>query len=105
MHSRADTYEPSGGSTMDRSTPPRTNMRTALYDHDGVTVADVPPPACGSDDVQVRVRAAALNRADLGMAAGHRHGGQGGPGTALGMEWAGEVVALGANVTGFRVGD
>jgi NADPH2:quinone reductase len=80
-------------------------MRSVIYDHDGVTVADLPEPSFGADDLQVRVRAAALNRADLGMASGQRHGSQGGPGTTLGMEWAGEVVAMGANVTGFAIGD
>ena len=38
------------------------------------------------------MRACGLNRADLGVAAGHKHGSIGGPGTIVGMEFAGEVV-------------
>ncbi|MBX3622659.1 MAG: zinc-binding dehydrogenase [Rhizobacter sp.] len=64
---------------------------------------DIPEP--GPEEVLVRVRACGLNRADIGMAAGHAHGSQGGPGTRLGMEWAGEVVRCGARVTGFQPGD
>jgi NADPH2:quinone reductase len=45
----------------------------------------------------VRVRAAALNRADLATLAGERR--------VLGMECAGDVVEIGAEVNGFRVGD
>ena len=46
----------------------------------------------------VRVRASGLNRADLGVAAGHAHGRMGGAGTILGLEFAGEIVAVGAEV-------
>ena len=49
-------------------------------------------------EVLVRVRAAGLNRADLPMAAGHMHGSAGGAGTILGLECAGEVVEVGAEV-------
>ena len=38
------------------------------------------------------MRACGLNRADLGVAAGHKHGAIDGPGTIVGMEFAGEVV-------------
>jgi NADPH2:quinone reductase len=53
----------------------------------------------------VRVRAAGLNRADLLMAAGHRHGKLGGAGAVAGLEWSGEVVEVGAEVRDFRTGD
>jgi NADPH2:quinone reductase len=55
--------------------------------------------------VLVRVRACALNRADLGMTKGHVHGSRGGVGTVLGMEWAGEVAELGPEVKGVKIGD
>lgn len=60
---------------------------------------DVPQPAAG--EILVRVRAAGLNRGEL--SAGH---GLLKPGTekTLGLEAAGEVVALGTNVTQFTVG-
>jgi NADPH2:quinone reductase len=51
------------------------------------------------------VRAGGLNRADLGMTKGHAHGAQGGAGAVLGMEFAGEVVELGAESTGVAIGD
>jgi NADPH2:quinone reductase len=67
---------------------------------------DVPIPACKPNEVLVRVRAAALNRADLHVAAGGRHGRSGGPGSIIGIEWAGEVVEVGTEVPGgFAVGD
>lgn len=53
----------------------------------------------------MRVRAAGLNRTDLGVIAGGMHGSQGGVGTVPGLEWAGEVEQIGANAKGFRVGD
>ncbi len=59
--------------------------------------ADFPEPAVGPDDVLVRVRACGLNRVDIFT----REGEQGVRPTLphiLGMEVAGDVVALGANV-------
>jgi NADPH:quinone reductase len=76
-----------------------------VADPKGFAFAEVEPPRPGPDEVLVRVRAAALNHADLGVLAGRKHGAIGGPGTIIGMEWAGEVLALGADVTEFRVGD
>lgn len=71
----------------------------------GLQIQSVDVPEPGPDEVLVKVRACGLNRADLGMAAGHAHGAQGGPGTRLGMEWAGEVVRTGANVKDYKPGD
>ena len=53
----------------------------------------------------MKVRAAALNRADLTTARGLPHGSHGGVGAAVGLEWAGEVAAVGAEVTGHAAGD
>jgi NADPH2:quinone reductase len=55
--------------------------------------------------VLVRVRACGLNRADLGVAAGNKHGAIGGPGTIVGMEFAGEVVEVGAEVSAVKPGE
>jgi NADPH2:quinone reductase len=71
----------------------------------GLQIQQVAVPTPGVDEVLVRVRACGLNRADIGMAAGHTHGSQGGPGTMLGMEWAGEVVDFGAGVQGLQRGE
>ena len=53
----------------------------------------------------VKVRAAALNRADLAVARGIPHGRHGGIGAAVGLEWAGEVVETGAEVEGYAPGN
>jgi NADPH2:quinone reductase len=79
-------------------------MRAYLLTPDGPAVQDVAVPEPRPGQVRVRVAANALNRADLGMAAGGMHGARGGVGTVLGMEWAGEVEALGADVDGLQVG-
>lgn len=80
-------------------------MKAAIRGANGLEFVTLPTPRPGEDDVLVRVQAGALNRADLGMLAGHKHGTLGGAGTVLGMEWAGQVVAVGARVTGYALGD
>lgn len=73
-------------------------MQAIVVSPEGPRLATVAMPSVGPDDVLVRVHAAALNRADLHVAAGHRHGASGGAGAVIGIEWAGEIVALGATV-------
>ncbi|MBR0651955.1 zinc-binding dehydrogenase [Roseomonas terrae] len=80
-------------------------MRAAVVTAEGVKVQPVAIPAPGPEEVLVRVRAATLNRADLGVAAGGSHGSMGGAGTILGLDFAGEVAAIGSGVTGVAVGD
>lgn len=80
-------------------------MKAAIRGEQGLELVDVEAPKPGPEEVLVRVRACALNRADLGVLAGHMHGKVGGAGTVLGMEWAGEVVETGARAHGFAVGD
>jgi len=69
-------------------------MKAALVTQNGVEMRDVPAPVAERNQVLVRVRACALNRADLAVAAGHKHGAIGGPGTIVGMEFAGEVAEV-----------
>jgi len=73
-------------------------MKAAVVTENGVQLRDVPEPTPKPTEVLIRVRAAGLNRADLAVAAGHAHGRVGGLGTIVGMEFAGEVVAVGAEV-------
>ncbi len=73
-------------------------MKAAIVTENGVRVQDAPEPKPGPQQVLVRVRAAGLNRADLGVAAGHAHGSLGGPGTIIGLEFAGEVAEVGSEV-------
>lgn len=80
-------------------------MKAYVYGASGAAIADIPKPVPKGTQVLVRVRACALNRADLGMAKGHVHGSAGGVGTVLGMEWAGEVAELGPDAKGVAVGD
>jgi len=80
-------------------------MRAAVVTADGVQLRELPRPTPGPEEVLVRVRAATLNRADLGVAAGGSHGAIGGVGTVLGLDFAGEVVAVGSGVTGVTPGD
>ncbi|MCB1547831.1 MAG: zinc-binding dehydrogenase [Hyphomicrobiaceae bacterium] len=80
-------------------------MKAAVVTENGLEIKDVPEPKPGPAQVLVRVRAAGLNRADLIVLSGRKHGSQGGPGTIIGLEWAGEVVAVGSEVTGVKAGD
>jgi NADPH:quinone reductase len=80
-------------------------MKAYVLTEAGPKIADIPQPRATGEQVLVRVRAACLNRADLAMARGHAHGSRGGAGTTLGGEGAGEVVAVGPDAKGIKVGD
>lgn len=66
---------------------------------------DVPRPAPGEGHVLVRVRASALNRADLLQRQGRYPAPAGSPADIPGLEFAGEVSALGPGTTLWREGD
>src|SRR5438874_13346613 len=71
---------------------------------DVLQLGDLPDPAPGPGEVLLRVRATAVNRADLLQ----RQGLYPPPPTAspiLGLECAGEVIEVGAAVRGWRPGD
>lgn len=88
-------------------------MKAILFptfgDADVLQPGDAPVPEPRPSDLLVRVHAAGVNRADLI----HRKGGYGradfGDSAIMGLEIAGEVIAVGADVpddpTGYRVGD
>ena len=80
-------------------------MRAVVLTETGPELRDIPKPEPKPGQILVKVHANALNRADLAMAAGHLHGARGGVGAVLGLEWAGEITALGEGVTGFAPGD
>ncbi len=80
-------------------------MKAAVVTENGLALRDIPAPVPAANEVLVRVRAAGLNRADLGIAAGHAHGSMGGPGAIPGIEWAGEVAAVGGEVSHVKPGD
>jgi len=80
-------------------------MRAYVLTAEGPSLRDTERPSVQETDVLVRVRAAALNRVDLGLARGLMHGGAGGVGAVLGVEWAGDVVSVGAEVPYLQPGD
>ncbi|MDQ3800488.1 MAG: NAD(P)H-quinone oxidoreductase [Acidobacteriota bacterium] len=63
------------------------------------------PPQPAGKEVLVKVRAAALNRADLLQRRGLYPAPKNFPERILGLEFAGEVAAAGENVSGFKPGD
>ena len=80
-------------------------MKAVVLTGEGLAVRDVPAPEPKPSEVLVKVAASGLNRADLIMAAGRAHGALGGAGAIAGLEWAGEVAAVGADVPEFKPGD
>ncbi|MBI5130251.1 MAG: zinc-binding dehydrogenase [Rhodopseudomonas palustris] len=80
-------------------------MKAYVYGANGAAITEIDKPAPKGAQVLIRVRACGLNRADLGMTKGHAHGAAGGVGAVLGMEWAGEIEALGDEAWGCKVGD
>ncbi len=80
-------------------------MKACVVGEKGVEVREAPKPSPKANEILIKVRAASLNRADLAVASGHRHGPIGGSGTVVGLECAGEVEAVGAEVTDFKPGD
>jgi NADPH:quinone reductase-like Zn-dependent oxidoreductase len=84
-------------------------MKAALHrvhgGHDVLEIADVPDPGVGPGDVLIAVRATALNRLDILQ----REGPALLPGFSLphiaGMDVAGEVAAVGSEVSTHAVGD
>ena len=69
-------------------------------------IQDVPTPEPRGDQIRVRVRACGLNRADLMQARGNYPAPKGAPQDIPGLEYAGEVDAIGPNAVGpLKVGD
>lgn len=84
-------------------------MKAITFDQFGpadvLHISEVADPQLRPNDLLVRTRAAGVNRADLT----HRRGGYGRPdfgdSTIIGLEIAGDVIAVGENVKGYNVGD
>jgi NADPH:quinone reductase len=81
------------------------DMKAAVLGDAGIEVRDLPKPEPKPNEVLIRVRASTLNRADLIVASGHRHGAVGGAGARIGLECAGDVEAVGGDVQGIKPGD
>ena len=70
-------------------------MKAAILSESGLVIGEAAQPEPKASEILVRVRAAGLNRADVLMADGRKHGSLSGGGAIFGLEWAGEVVAAG----------
>ena len=80
-------------------------MKAAVVGANGAEIRDLPMPVPAPHEVLIRVRASSLNRADVGVAAGHHHGKVGGVGSRIGLECSGEITAVGSAVTAYKAGD
>ncbi len=80
-------------------------MKAGVATEQGLAVRDIAQPRPKPNEVLVKVKAAALNRADLATARGIPHGSHGGIGAAVGLEWAGEVIEAGTEAKGYSPGD
>jgi putative PIG3 family NAD(P)H quinone oxidoreductase len=83
----------------------RTVFFTGTGEPDVIAIREVADPAPARSEVLVRVHAAALNRADLQQRRGQYPPPPGIRAEMPGLEFAGEVAALGEGVTSFVVGD
>jgi putative PIG3 family NAD(P)H quinone oxidoreductase len=73
-------------------------------DENALKIGEVAEPAIKPDEILIRVRAAGVNRADLLQRQGF-YPPPPGASEILGMECAGEVVAVGAAAPGWKIGD
>lgn len=89
------------------TTTPTNNMQSYWMQMNGdqatLELREVPHPVAGDNQVLVRLHAASLNRGEF--IAGHGLHGKSGAAKAIGMEGAGEVVALGNGVNRLKLGD
>src|SRR5213593_2542029 len=73
-------------------------------DESVLQMGEAPSPVLGPADLRIRVRATAVNRADLMQRQG-LYPPPPGASPILGLECAGEVIEVGSNVRGWRPGD
>ena len=79
-------------------------MKAAVATENGIEIRNISQPKPKMFEILVKVKAAGLNRADLAAARGR--GGHAAMGVTIGLDWAGEVVEVGAETKGgFRSGD
>ena len=84
-------------------------MKAIMFDDFGsadvLRLGEAPMPKMRPDDLLVKVMAAGVNRADLLQREGVYGSQSYGDSTILGLEVAGEVIAMGDGVSGFAIGD
>jgi putative PIG3 family NAD(P)H quinone oxidoreductase len=79
-------------------------MRAATIRDKQIVIEEHPDPVPGAGEVLVRVQAAGLNGADMMQRRGLYPAPPGSPQDIPGMEFAGEIVALGSGAERFEVG-
>jgi putative PIG3 family NAD(P)H quinone oxidoreductase len=79
-------------------------MRAILFDESTLYIGEAESPPMASDELRIRVRATAVNRADVLQREGH-YPPPPGASPILGLECAGEVIEVGADVRGWNAGD
>ena len=82
----------------------RAAVITSAGGPDVLEIQERPTPVAGTGEILVRIRASALNRADLLQRAGRYAAPSGVPSDIPGLEFAGEVVACGPNASLHAVG-
>jgi len=81
-------------------------MKAMVIEAGQLALRDVADPVPAAGELLVAVKAAGLNRADLALRSGHYEKiATRPPAPIAGLEAAGEVIALGPGVQGFRIGD
>ena len=81
-------------------------MKAAVfYKKEDLRVEELPIPVIKKDEVLVRVRACGVCGTDVHIFSGDEGAAPTPAGTVLGHEFAGEIVEVGADVTGYAVGD
>jgi NADPH:quinone reductase len=84
-------------------------MRTIVVTRFGgpevLALAERPRPEPSRNEVRVRVRAAGVNRADIVQRIGRYPAPSDAPADILGLEFSGEVEALGPSATAWKLGD
>jgi L-iditol 2-dehydrogenase len=80
-------------------------MKAAIYPGGGqpVTIEELPDPQPGPDDVIIKVGRCGICGTDLSFTRGTAW--DFGTNTQFGHEYAGEIIEVGSDVTGFRVGE
>lgn len=80
-------------------------MKAAVYPGHGkpITIETLPDPEPAPGELVIKVHRCGICGTDLSMTKGEMW--DYGPGSQLGHEYAGEIVALGRGVEGFRLGD
>ena len=86
---------------------PKTMKAVLLTAYDHLEVKEIPVPEMHDDEVLCRIKAVAICGSDPKMVHGGYKFADWPPyfPFVMGHEWAGEIVAVGKNVTGFKVGD